>query len=148
MLKVVGSNPAAVFLLLGPSATGVLGHALNSSSVSVRRLRNMGALRARLLFTAPFRSQFVCRSEHTCGPKAQQSVDSSRIHTHNLNNTCVLKGRRSNRLSHLLLARLLQPRLYDTNYLTIQRVTNLLISTQKIAHGALALRCNGLSIII
>ena len=39
----------------------------------------MGALRARLPFTAPVCSQFVGRSEHTCDPKAQQSVDNSRM---------------------------------------------------------------------
>ena len=52
---------------------------------------------------APVCSQFVGRSEHNCGPKAQQSVDSSGIRTHNLHNTCALKGRRSYQLSHLLL---------------------------------------------
>ena len=35
--------------------------------------------------------------------KAQQSVNSSGIWTHNLNRTWVLEGRRSNQLSHLLL---------------------------------------------
>ena len=43
----------------------------NRMSVSVRGLRNMGALRAWLPFAAPVCSQFVGRSEHTCGTKAQ-----------------------------------------------------------------------------
>ena len=51
----------------------------NHKSVSVHRLRGMSALGARLPFTAPVCFQFVGRSEHTCGPKAQQSVDSSRM---------------------------------------------------------------------
>ena len=38
----------------------------NRKSVSVRRLRNVGALRARLLCTAPGCSQFASRSEHPC----------------------------------------------------------------------------------
>ena len=56
----------------------------NRKSVSVRRLRDMGALRSRLPFIC---SQFVGRLKHTCGPRAQQSVDSSGIRTHNLHNT-------------------------------------------------------------
>ena len=51
------------------------------------------------------KNQFVGRSEHTCGPKAQQLEDSSRIQTHNPHNTCVLEGRCSNQLSHLILLR-------------------------------------------
>ena len=49
----------------------------NRKCVSASGLRNMGAVRARLPFMAPVCSQFVGWSEHTCGPKAQQSVDSS-----------------------------------------------------------------------
>ena len=72
-------------------------------SVSVSRLRNIGAFRARLPFAAPVCSQFVGRSERTCGPKSQQSVDISGIQTHHHLNTCVLEGRRPNQLSQLLL---------------------------------------------
>ena len=54
----------------------------NCKSVSVYRLRNMGA---------------VCRQ--VCGPKA---VDSSEILTHNLHNTYMLEGRGSYQRSHLL----------------------------------------------
>ena len=69
-------------------------------SVSVDRLRNISAL-----IRCQSCSQFVGRSEHTCGPKAQRSVDSCGIQTHNLHNTCVLEGRHSNQLSQPLLLR-------------------------------------------
>ena len=49
---------------------------LKRKSASVRRLRAMGTLRSRLPFIC---SQFVGRLKHTCGPRAQQSVDSSGI---------------------------------------------------------------------
>ena len=76
---------------------------LKSQVCLCQSIEKYGCLKARLPFTAPVCSQFMGRSEHTCGPKAQQSEDSSRIRFHNLHNTCVLEGRRSNRLCNLLL---------------------------------------------
>ena len=52
------------------------------------KIANIGCLKGG---AAIYSAQFVGRSEHTSGPKAQQSVDSSGNHTHNLHNTCVLE---------------------------------------------------------
>ena len=55
---------------------------------------------ARLPFLTRVCSQYVGKSQYTCGLKVQRSVDSRGTQTHNLHNTCVLEGRHSNQLSH------------------------------------------------
>ena len=52
------------------------------------KIANIGCLKGE---AAIYGAQFVGRLEHTLGPKAQQSVDSSGNNTHNLHNTCVLE---------------------------------------------------------
>ena len=64
--------------------------------------RDSSALRGRLQFLRPCCAQFVDRAEHTCGTEAQQSVDSSRILTKDLQHLRA-SGRGSNQLSYLLL---------------------------------------------